>query len=321
MMVLSGIARAQDAQALFDEGLANMKANRFKIGCALIKRSLDVDARPGTAFTLAECYSRAGKYASAVSFYDHFLATFEAMPKDQQEQQQARADISRSERTRLIAQVAWLTVILPPLGPPGVVVTLDGEEFPASLFGIATATDPGPHVFTTRVPDGPLLEQRVDMVTGERKAVQLDVGSTSTPPSDGEGPGPSPSTNTETPSHPLAPWMWTSFGIGAAGAITGTVTGILLLQDRSKIMSDCPAAKRQSDGSIPCMDGGYAAVQRARDLAPVTTVALSVGAAGIAAGVILLITDASSSNRAQASTIPLVGVEPHGATLGIASTW
>src|SRR5262249_43197556 len=153
--VLSGLARAQDAQALFDQGLGDMKAGRYKIGCALIKRSLDVDARPGTVFTLAECYSRAGKYASAVSFYDHFLATFEAMPREQQEQQQARADISRSERTRLIAQVAWLTVIIPPL-VQGVVVTLDGEEFPPSLFGIATAIDPGPHVFTTRAPDGPL---------------------------------------------------------------------------------------------------------------------------------------------------------------------
>ena len=75
--------------------------------------------------------------------------------------------------------------------------------------------------------------------------------------------------------------MWTSFGIGAAGAITRyRDRHPALLQDRSKIMSDCPAAKRQSDGSIPCRDGGYAtAVQRARNLAPVTTVALSVGAA------------------------------------------
>ena len=320
VMVVSGLARAQDAQALFDEGLSDMKAGHFKIGCALIKRSLDVDARPGTVFTLAECYSRAGKYASAVSFYDHFLATFDSMPKEQQDQQQARADISRTERTRLIAQVAWLTVILPPLGPPGVVVTLDGEEFPSSLFGIATAMDPGPHVFTTRVPDGPLIEQRVDISTGERKAVQLDVR-TSAPPVDVTRPEePKPPEVGTTRAHPLAPWMWTSFGIGAAGAITATVSGVLLLQDRAKIMSQCPPSKKQPDGSILCQDGGYAAVQRAQNtLAPLTTVALSVGAAGIAAGVILLITDASTGNRAQARTIPLVAVEPHGATVGLAA--
>ncbi|HEX3593756.1 MAG TPA: hypothetical protein VHU80_01605 [Polyangiaceae bacterium] len=321
-MVVSGLARAQDAQVLFDQGLADMKAGRFKIGCALIKQSLDVDARPGTVFTLAECYSRAGKYASAVSFYDHFLATFETMPKDQQEQQQARADISRTERTRLIAQVAWLTVILPPLGPPGVVVTLDGEEFPSSLFGIATATDPGAHVFTTRVPDGPLLEQRVDIAAGQRKAVQLDVGTSSSPTTDGANPEQKPPEGGPTKTHPLAPWMWASFGVGAAGAITATVAGVMLLQDRSKIMNECPPAGQRPDGSIPCKDDGYAAVQRARNtLAPLTTVGITVGAAGVAAGIILLITDASSSNRAQATTVPLFAVEPRGATLGFATVW
>jgi hypothetical protein len=322
VMVLSGFARAEDAQALFDQGLSDMKAGRYKIGCALIKQSLDVDARPGTIFTLAECYSRAGKYASAVSYYDHFLSTFEAMSKDQQEQQQARADISRQERTRLIAQVAWLTVVLPPLGPPGVVVTLDGEEFPSSLFGIATAIDPGPHVFTTRVPDGPLIEQRVDIKAGERKAVSLDVRTSSVAPELPPGPEEPKAPTEGARSHPLAPWMWTSFGIGAAGLITGTVSGVMLLQDRNKIMQQCPESKKQADGTIPCSPEGYAAVQRARNtLAPLTTVALSVGAAGVAAGVVLLIVDASSSHRTQARTVPLIGVEPRGATLGFATAW
>ena len=113
-------AHAQDAQALFDDGLGNMKAGRYKIGCALIKRSLDVDARPGTVFTLAECYSRAGKFASAVSYYDRFLVEYETMPLEQKLQQQARAELSRTERTRLVAQVAWLTVMLPAPAPPGV---------------------------------------------------------------------------------------------------------------------------------------------------------------------------------------------------------
>ena len=163
-----------------------MKAGRYKLGCALIKRSMDVDARTGTLFTLAECYSRAGKYASAVSLYDRYLSVYENLPADQKEQQQARAELSRSERTRLVTQVAWLTVSLPTFAPPSVVVTLDGEDFASSLFGVATAVDPGPHVFTTRAPDGPLIEQRVDIAPGERKATVLEVRPSGawTPPAD-----------------------------------------------------------------------------------------------------------------------------------------
>ena len=323
VMVLSSHAGAEDAQALFDQGLSDMKAGRFKIGCALIKQSLEVDARPGTVFTLAECYSRAGKYASAVSYYDHFLSMYEAMPQDQQEQQQARAEISRQERTKLIAQVAWLTVVLPPLQPPGVVVTLDGEEFPSTLFGIATAIDPGTHVFTTRVPDGPLIEQRLEIKAGERRAFSLDVRSSNAPPPDAPPPESQNPEPDSTPSHPLVPWIWTSFGIGAAGAITGTISGVMLLQDRSKIMSDCPSSKRDMNGAIECSTAaGYAAVRRAQDtLAPLTTVAISVGAAGVAAGVVLLLIDGSSSHPHAARTIPLVGVEPRGATLGFSTVW
>jgi hypothetical protein len=321
VVVSSGLARAQDAQALFDEGLANMKAGRFKLGCALIKRSLDVDARPGTAFTLAECYSRAGKFASAVSFYDHFLATFDAMPKEQQEQQQARADISRAERTRLIAQVAWLTVILPPLVAPGAVVTLDGEEFPSSLFGIATAIDPGPHVFTTRVPGGPLIEQRVDIASGERKAITLDVRN----PAAQEPtlpPEPKPPEKGKGQRVNLTPWIWTSFGVGAAGLITGTVSGIMLLSDRAKIQELCPPDGQLPDGTIPCKGDGYEISQRAQNtLAPLTTVALSVGAAGVVAGVVLLVMDSSGNNHAGTRTVPLVAFEPRGGTLGFVTAW
>src|SRR5262249_35777682 len=168
--------------------------------------------------------------------------------------------------------------IAPPLEPQGVVVTLDGEEFPQSLFGIATAIDPGPHVFTTRVPEGPLIEQRVDIAPGERKQMNLDVRNPNAPPPT-ETPAPQPlPPDTEPPdreqSHSsLAPWMWTSFGIGAAGVITGTISGVMLLEDRSKIMRECPTSNRKEDGSIPCSDGGYAAVQRVRTtLAPLTTV-------------------------------------------------
>lgn len=327
VVLICGPAHAQDAQALFDEGLADMKAGHFKLGCALIKRSLDVEARPGTVFTLAECYSKAGKYASAVSYYDHFIALFEAMAKDQQDQQQARADVSRSERTRLIAQVAWLTVIVPSLEPQGVVVTLDGEEFPASLFGIATAIDPGPHVFTTRVPEGPLIEQRVDIAPGERKSMTLDVRNPNAPePSQPQTPQPmAPETPDRGRSHPLAPWMWTSFGIGAAGAITGTISGVMLLQDRAKIVKDCPASRRDANGNIQCDSvEGYAAVRRAQDtLAPLTTVALSVGAAGVVGGVVLLILNANSDgSRAQTTgALPLLAIEPRGVSVGVVSRW
>ncbi|HEX7670810.1 MAG TPA: hypothetical protein VF395_14545, partial [Polyangiaceae bacterium] len=286
--VVSGTARAEDAQALFDEGLSDMRAGRFKIGCALIKQSLEIDARPGTLFTLAECYSKAGKYASAMEHYDRYLTVFDGMPADQQQSQEARADLSRSERTRLVALVAWLRVSVPDSAPPGIVATMDGEPFPAGLFGAATAVDPGPHVFTTRAPDGPLVEQRIDIAPGERRSLILALRTSNgapptsvdpgTPSSSGQGPEPD-----QQPKHGVGPWVWVAGGVGAAGLITGGITGAMLLGDRSTILKDCPNHVCKPNTS------GQAAVNRAQNtLAPMTTVALSVGAAGALTAIILL---------------------------------
>jgi hypothetical protein len=321
-----------------------MKAGRYKLGCALIKRSLDVDARPGTLFTLAECYSRGGRYASAVANYDRFLAMFEGMPPDQQEQQRARAELSRSERNRLVTSVAWLTVSLPQNSPSNVAITLDGEEFAASLLGIATAVDPGPHVFTMHAPDGPLVEQRVDIAPGERKAVVLEVqgssaGAQPPPPETDTPPGPADhgAWGAEEPpkarkSTTITPWVYVTGGVGVAGLVTGAVTGGLLLDKRSTIKSECPGPA--VNGEIACSPKGKNAADAAQNvLAPVTEVALGVGVAGAIATIVILVAEGSGP-KATATTpsgnlvpklpnrvVPLVGLSSSGASVGVRTTW
>jgi hypothetical protein len=317
-VALSGHARADDAQALFDEGLGNMKTGRYKIGCALIRRSLDVDARLGTLFTLAECYSRAGKYASSVALYDRFLGMYESMPPEQREQQAARAELSHTERTRLVALVSWLTVRLPASAPTNVVVTLDGEAFARGMFGVATAVDPGPHVFTTRAPDGPLIEQRIDITPGERKATELEVRTAGEPragPPVGDTPAPeTPNPGAQTKQ--VTPWVYVAGGFGAAGLITGSISGIILLQKRKTILADCP---EHVCGSAE----GKAAVDSAQNvLAPLATVALGVGLVGTLTAIALLVSESSSDETASGrGAVPTIGFTRGGASVGVQTVW
>lgn len=314
-MARSTLCHAQDAQALFDEGLADMKAGRYKLGCALIKRSLEVDARPGTLFTLAECYSRAGKSASAMEMYDRFLAVYEQMPADQKAQQAARADLSRSERTRLVAQVSWLTIQLPDAAPPGVVVTQNGEPFNPGLFGVATAVDPGAHVFTARAPEGPLTEQRIDISVGERKSIVLTVQTAA-----GTVPMPPEIVNDTPPTRSITPWFWVAGGVGAAGLITGAVTGGLLLDARATIKDECKG--KNDEGQIECSRKGLDAVNLAQNtLAPATTIALGVGAAGTLVAVVLLLTHNPNEPVAATRPLPTLDVTSSGATFGFRGAW
>jgi hypothetical protein len=312
LLALSREARAQDAKSLFEEGLAEMTSGRYKIGCALIKRSLDIESRPGAVFTLAECYSKAGRIASAVEMYDRYLGLFEAMTGDQRQQHADRAEISKRERTRLIDGVPWLTITLPKHAPAGVVVTRDGEPFAPDLFGVALAVDPGVHVFTTRAPDGPLIQQRIELGLGDRKAAVLDVrsagGDTAVPPPpppiDGVPPEPdrSPGPN---------PWVYVTGAVGAAGLLTGGITGLVLLDKRRIIHAECDADK-------VCTPKGKDAADLAQNvLAPVTTVGFVVGGVGAAATVVLLLAAPSSGDAATSAWVPSAAFDEHGASVGV----
>jgi hypothetical protein len=243
------------------------------------------------------------------------------MPAEQQSQQQARAEISSTERTRLVTLVSWLTVTLPRTAPEGLVVTRDGEPFGGALFGVALAVDPGPHVFTTRAPGGPLIEQRVDISAGERKAVTLDVRTSDgeavpdVPPPEEEVPGDVPPETAKAPGR--SPWVYVAGGIGAAGLVTGTVTGIILLGKRKTIFAECDPVPDEP-GKHECSDEGLRAVNQAQNtLAPVTTIAFGVGAAGAIATVVLLIAGPSSPRtNSTFRAAPSLDVRAGGATLG-----
>jgi hypothetical protein len=280
----------EDAQLLFDEGLDYMLKGELKVGCAFIKRSLDVDPRPGTIFTLAECYARAGKFASAVEFYDEYLNVYSRLPPEDQERQRARADLSHKERSKLVKSVPWITVTLPDDAPKGVVVTMDDEPFPDTLFGVAIAVDPGKHWFTARVPGGPLARTELTVEAGARLTHVIElVGNTGpeggedvTEPDDLDEPSPGTSSGP-------SPLVYVLGGVGLAGVATATVTGIMLVDLASGIHDHC---KQDATNSYTCDSQEYVddAKLAQNTLGPINTISIAVGAAGLGAAAILLLT-------------------------------
>ena len=54
------------AKALFDRGVEQLEAGHFNRACPAIEKSYQLDPRPGTLFTLAECEAKRGRLATAV---------------------------------------------------------------------------------------------------------------------------------------------------------------------------------------------------------------------------------------------------------------
>ncbi len=167
-------AAAQDiavAEALFDRGLADMKAGKYETGCKALAESQRLDPRPGTLFTLATCEADWGHIATAVSRFRDYLALYNTLSSEKKASQGERPKVAEETRARLSPDVPQLTLSLPKDAPAGTVVERNGEIVAASTLGIALPVDPGEQVLTVKTPSGAAREQRITIVKGEKKQV------------------------------------------------------------------------------------------------------------------------------------------------------
>jgi hypothetical protein len=105
-------------------------------------------------------------------------------------------------------------------------------------------------------------------------------------------------------------WIYVAFGAGAAGLVTGAVTGILALGVRSDIEAECPNLE-----CAPANPAQLAYFESQRDkyhlLGTVSGIGFVVGIAGAAAGTALLVMqpkDAAKTSSARTELTPYIGL-------------
>ncbi|WP_437655326.1 hypothetical protein [Sorangium sp. So ce1182] len=289
-LLVSAPAAAQDiapAEALFNQGLADMDAGRYEAGCNALVESQRLDPRPGTLFTLAFCESKRGRVATAVARLDDFLALVERMPPAQRARQAERAAAAREERARLAPRVPELTLVLTPNAPTGTVVTRDGRALGQASLGVGLPVDPGEHVVSTRAPGGPAWERRIAISEGEKKQLTLEVKE---PPRAREiAPPPASGGGGEVSSGRRAA-VYVAGGVGAAGVVLGGVMGALTFGKRSVVAEHCGAGIGDSREEA-CDVTGFDATRSARTTGLVSTIGFGVGLAGLGAAAVLYWTE------------------------------
>jgi hypothetical protein len=287
-------AAAEDtatAGALFDKGVADMEAKRFDSGCPAIEESQRIDPRPGTLFTLAECLSGWGKVASAVARYQEYVDLVSLLSPQQQARHRDRLVTARAQLTKLKPTVPTLMLVLPANAPAGTTVTRNGETLGSAALGLALPVDPGTYDIVTRAPGMPARQTSVTLALGDAKRLELETGTpTATLPAP---PPPVPPPTTE-PTVAAAPPIerssgsgrrtaaYIAGGVGIAGVVLGSVTGILVLGKKQTVSDNCP--------NHECNDEGYSAVNSAQSLALVSNIGFGVGIAGLVVGGVLLLT-------------------------------
>jgi tetratricopeptide (TPR) repeat protein len=271
----------EDALARFDEGRALTKAGRASEAIAKFLASLAAEPSAVAALNLADCYERIGKLASARERF-----------KQAEQLSSAAGDGARAaeahRRAEILEPRLSTITVLPP--PPGVTAStwVDGVSLPPDGWGKPHPFDNGPHEVVFQAADGKPQTKAVNLSEeGAKVTLSFDVATgkqevTKEKPTDARP-------------EALRPAALVAGGAGIASLIAGGITGVLAFSAKSELESACatypqcpsPQANARELATID---------SRGRTLASVSTITFTVGAALLAAGVVLWMVASPNKN-------------------------
>ena len=227
------------AETLFDDGVAAMKAGDFEQACPKIAESNRLERRPGTLFTLAECWARAGRIATAVARYREYLRTFSRMSADEKATQRGRDVAANQQLRKLEPRVPRLKIRLTG-ATSETIVRLNGAELGVPSLNVWLPVDPGAHTIVVRHRETE-ASQRVTVRERESRRVVMVVPPSRPPTPPLSSPKPaSPQPPPEGPDmHPFTVAGLAFSGLAVLGAVVTTVTGIMVLAGRSDLDGQC----------------------------------------------------------------------------------
>ena len=287
----AGEGDVQRAQALFDEGKAQLDAENYSVACPKLSESKDLAPGIGVTLYLANCEEGLGRKASALAHYHEAEAMAHARGD-------AREGVAHELVTRLEAETTRIRIHLPSGSAQKVTVTDNGRPVSANTRGFPV--DPGTHKIhatsasggewtdVVRVPeappgsDGGTFDVNVPSLESGGRARDLiseKPGDTSAPRSSSSG----------TTQKAIA------IGVGAAG-IVGLGVGTFLGFHAKSLQDESNGTGGGCNAVDTCDAHGQQLRMSALDSATASTVLFAVGGAAVVTGIILYVS-APSSHR------------------------
>jgi hypothetical protein len=283
-----GIPSASDretARSLMEQGHGLYDNKDYKEALKRFKAANDIMHVPSTALWTAKAQMQLGLLVEARDT----IAAMRRMPEqpnDPKPFKDARKEASDLDDA-LAARVAALTIVLKGAPPGnGATLTIDDVEVPSTAVGLPRAVDAGHHVVAVKSPTAQ-GQAEVDVKEGEQKQLEVSLEAIAAP-------APPPTTTTEQASsaqseEPSAPvrshsptvLTWIGIGLAGAGAIAGSVTGVMSMQKTSTLNGNC--------ANKTCGPSDYSTIDSANTLAIVSDIGFGVAGAGAVLAVVTLL--------------------------------
>jgi hypothetical protein len=298
-IVAPRLACAQEASAvniaqareLLNRGLATRSKGDARGALGDLKAANALGHTPITGLELGRTYMDLGMLVEAREAFLS-IARLPVRPEETARSRAARAE-GDSLAEQLRARIPALLVKVTGVPLDSVAVTIDGAIVPGEALAAPRLVDPGTHTVSARSTTGGTAETTVDLKEGESSDVELKIAFTGgTPSATAAAPASTTAAPTDLPAtpppetatrRPRAPLGWSLVGGGAAVGVAGAI--LLGLE-----VGQANDAVGRNDKS------GY---DGAKTLWAVGLAGTIVGAAGLVAGVVVLVVSRPSSESAR----------------------
>lgn len=302
----TGVEEAPDvvrSRELFEEATRSARRGEWAEALARFERAYALHPHAATTYNVAYCTRALGRYARAAELFERAVAEHRARGGAE------LSDDMLAAVVRYLAELDGRVAHVELHVAPGARVLVDGLPLDG---GPELVLDAGKHVFVVSANgrDDRVVERSV--TGGERTTVELDAGPPQALPSAPPVILSRPrvalrSTRAPVRGERRAPELtYATLAVGAAGLLTGAVTGIWALAERTHLEDSCV-------GHV-CNGEDANTLDRAHTLADVATIAFVVGGLSAATGVALYVWGSPRrTERATAVTVrPWLGVATAG---------
>jgi hypothetical protein len=313
----SAPARAQSAardpvaaQTLFDVAKRLMADGKYGEACPKLEESERLDPAIGTHYTMAECYEKAGRLATAwVTYLDVASESAAEHRADREQYARARATALEPRLARIVVSVKHASAA------KDLRIQRDTESLREAQWGVPVPVDPGTHVITASAP-GKLPWRTTAVATEDGKTVTIEVPALADAPvAEVRPPGPPVTPAPEESRSGLGGQRVVALGaagVGVAGIVVGSIFGLEAFSRHSDSQRECPGGA--------CTPAGSNDVQSGKSAGNVATVAFSVGGIALAgAAALWLLAPGAGSTTGSVHAAPLVARD--GAGLAVGGAW
>lgn len=283
------------ARSVAVTGREAFNAGDYETAVTLFRRAYALFPAPTVVLYEARSLEKMGRLLEAAEAYER--TTQIAVGSSAPAQFAEAIAAARQEGYALRARIPTLTLQIQGVSShdPNLKIQINGQAIGAAQIGNALKLNPGTYEVSAAVSADRSDQRHATLAAGNNVTIVLDL---SPAPPDVPAPHERELDGAESDSERrLSPFLYVAGAVGVAGVGAGVVTGLMADSKHGEAEKLCP-------GQV-CLSGssGPDAVNSFRLLRTASTVSYGIGAAGIAAGVVLWLTADTSPESTESASI------------------